>query len=218
VSVVGVLLQAQDAEPAAYRYFHRFKDHFVFDPALPQKHLSLKSASNLTQAYRRWRFRRSTEPADWREFRELYRQLVARRQLAGGSFDFPGAHFKSLSALPYMKILGVHDGIQWGAMTCAAQYPEQLHLIHIVVSQEGLQSNATYLMMQSILNLAIEEGLTVFMGGVPAGDTGGVLKFKSRWSNRMVPSWLIKQVIRADVYQRLAEPENSFFPAYRRNW
>lgn len=218
VSVVGVLLPAGGAEPAALGDLHRFKEHFVFNPSLPQKPLSRKSASNLATGSQRWSFRQSTETEDWQEFGRLYRLLVERRQLAGSSFDFPDAHFGCLSALPYVKLFGVHDGSQWGAMTCMAQFSRQLHLIHIVVSTEGLQSNASYVMMQSLLDAAVEGGLTVFMGSVPAGDAGGMLKFKSRWSNCTAPSWLVKKIIRPDVYEQLAEPGNSFFPAYRRNW
>lgn len=218
VSLVGVLLSSRDRGYEKHEDLSPLKLHYIFDPSRDQTSLSAKSRSNLTVARQIWQFRRSSTVDDWMIFQELYRILVARRLLSGSSYDFPSSHFERLTGVPSIELIGVHDGTQWGAMICVMQYRLEMHMLHLVVSDSGMKTNATYLLMQSLIDNCRHNGIMLFMGGVPSGDNGGVQKFKSRWSNRTVQSWLLRKVIRPDVYQALAMPGNQFFPAYRTNW
>lgn len=218
VSIVGVLLPPGGDDCGGCPEAVPLKPHFLFDPSRAQTPLSGKSRANLADAGRVWAFREGGGEENWLSFRRAYSELVARRQLSGTSFDFPPSHFAQLAALPSIRLLGVHDGREWGAMICAAEGGGELHMIHLVVSEVGLRTNASYALMQSLIDRCADGGTRLYLGGVPAGDNGGVLKFKSRWSNRTLGSWLFRLIVRPDVYEALAIPGNVFFPAYRNGW
>jgi hypothetical protein len=148
----------------------------------------------------------------------LYDELVARRNLSGSSFAFQSAHFNKLFLLPEVTLFGVFGNGVWGSMACAARSNDELHLLHIVNSSEGLRTNSSYVLMQYLLEYCLAEDITLFLGGVPEGDDGGVLRFKERWTNSTRPSWLMRLILQPDIYSDLMIPENKFFPAYRKNW
>lgn len=218
VSITGVVLPPQHADIPDVGAIQPFKAHFVFSPDLPPAPLSKKSLANLEEGRSAWAFTHATLPGDWNSFQELYQELVQRRGLALTSFNFSTLHFEALRALPYVMLFGVRNGENWGAMLCAAHFGAELHLIHIVVSAEGLRSNASYALMQGMIDLCRDQQLALFVGGVPAGDNGGMLKFKKRWTNQTRMSYLVRIIVRPDVYAELAAPGNAFFPAYRKSW
>lgn len=100
-------------------------------------------------------------------------------------------------------------------MACGAICGNELHLLHIVVGGNGLTSNASYVLMDEIIRHCVAHNIKLFLGGVPGSGDEGVLRFKVRWSNTTLSSWLLKMVIQPEVYKTLAVPGNSFFPAYR---
>jgi hypothetical protein len=219
VSIVGVLLPTDGSDlNTGGTELVPLKPHFIFDPKIGQKQLSSKSRGNLSEAMQVWHFRTGGTGVDWLAFQGLYGELVRRRQLTGTRFDFSPSHFTQLSTLADIRLFGVHNGAEWGAMICASQYRDELHMIHLVVSETGLTTNASYALMQALIDMCSQRETTLYLGGVPAGDQGGVLKFKSRWANRTLGSWLFRLVVRPDVYNSLAIPGNSFFPSYRTGW
>lgn len=195
-----------------------FKPHFLFVPAAGLPELSRKSCANIKSGQRAWQWVPAGTASDWEAFFTLYCELVNRRGLAGSRFEFDAHHFSRLASLPGIRLFGVANADRWGAMTCAAEISNELHLLHIVVSQEGLTSNASYAMMHALLKRCLNDGRTLYLGGVPAGDSGGVLRFKQRWSNMSQPSWLFRMVLQPERYARLAIAGNGFFPAYRTSW
>ncbi len=218
VSITGVILPPQQVEIQPSWALQPFKPHFVFSPALPTTPLSRKSLANLAEGRASWAFAEAASPEDWTCFQRLYEELVQRRGLVQSPFNFAPSHFETLSALPHVRLYGVRHDRQWGAMLCAAQFGAELHLIHIVVSAEGLRTNASYALMQAMIDLCQDQQLTLFIGGVPAGDSGGMLKFKTRWTNQTRMSYLVRLIVRPDVYDKLSLPGNTFFPAYRTSW
>lgn len=194
-----------------------FKTHFIFDPELGLLNLSRKSRSNLSSGRRVWEPAEASSLEGWATFADLYKELIDRRNLAGGPFDFESEHFLRLSRLPWMTIFGVRNNAGWGAMACGARHGNELHLLHIVVSGRGLTSNASYVLMNDLISHSIENNIKLFLGGVPGAGAldEGVLRFKQRWSNHALPSWLLKMIIRPEIYGTLALPGNAYFPAYR---
>lgn len=216
VSLVGVVLPVAAGDAAPSVDLVPFKSHFVFRHDLPPRALGARSLENLRAGARRWRWRAARGPADWQAFVALYRQLVARRRLAGGFFDFAPSHFAKLAELPFITLHGVHDGTEWGSMVCAAEGGGEIHFLHIVNSAEGLRTSASYVLMDAVLAAARLRGMDIYLGSTPAGDSGGVARFKTRWSNSTQPSQLLRMVIDPVAYARLAVDGNPFFPAYRR--
>ncbi len=218
ISLSGVLVPSRYHPRPDSADIVPFKEHFMFDPNSAPLKLSRKSRSNLTSGQKIWQLADAISVDDWLSFEVLYQELVLRRGLMGGRFDFGADHFARLARLPYMRIFGVQDGSSWGAMACGACYRDEIHLLHIVVSAEGLMSNASYVLMHEITSYCQMHGITLFMGGVPGGDNVGALRFKKRWSNQTRTSWLLRMIIQPDIYGKLAIQGNSFFPAYRQSW
>lgn len=217
VTVCGVVLPSV-APGQTSALLTPFKSSFVFDASMPRRPLSAKSTQNLRNGWEHWEFTIGNATEDWCSFRDLYGELVARRCLAGTPFDFPRRHFDRLRLLPYINLYGARSKTGWGAMLCAARFGSELHLIHIVVSEAGLKSNASYVLMDGLIGECDALGTSVFLGGAPAGDSGGVTRFKMRWSNSTRPLYMLRMVIRPDIYERIAVGGNDFFPAYRRCW
>lgn len=213
-------LRPSDTPPARtgeHRSITPLKPHFVFDPGLPRNPLSRKSRANLHKGSRLWTPADTSRSEDWDALDTLYRALVGRRGLSGSLFDYPAGHFRALSGLPGARLFGVRDAVDWGAMACGLRYGDELHLLHVVTSSRGLASNASYVLMQALLDECAANGTRLYLGGVPRTDTGGMLRFKLRWSNRQQTSWLLGLVIQPRIYRELAIPGNDFFPAYRRS-
>lgn len=217
VSITGVLAPSlnQPIMPFDMAEVVSFKPHYIFDPELGSINLSRKSRSNLASGCRVWKPCDASSPEGWIAFAGLYNELVQRRNLIGGTFDYGSTHFYKLSQLPWMTIFGVRNESGWGAMACGAICGNELHLLHIVVGGNGLTSNASYVLMDEIIRHCVAHNIKLFLGGVPGSGDEGVLRFKVRWSNTTLSSWLLKMVIQPEVYKTLAVPGNSFFPAYR---
>ncbi len=215
VTLTGVLAPSPDPPWGDHPDLVRLKDHFLHDPGLPSPELGKRSRAHLSAGRRVWRFAVAEGPQDWRDCARLYRDLVARRGLGGGRFDFGEEHFSGLSRLPGFHLFGVRGEAGWGAMACGARHLGELHLLHLVVGDRGLRTDASYVLLDGLLAWTRELGLWLFLGGAPAGDDGGVERFKRRWSNRVWPSWLLRRVIRPEVYRELPVRDPGFFPAYR---
>ncbi len=217
VSLTGILAPSQLPPWSHSSDLIAFKPHFVFDPVLGSLKLGRKSRRNLTIGRKRWEISEVDSIEGLRAFFELHQLLVKRRGLSH-QFDFSEEHFTRLSRLPYFSILGVRDASLWGAMACGAYFGDEFHLLHIVISPEGLVSNASYVLMHEITTHCQRHGIKLFLGGVPNGNHEGLRRFKVRWSNQVLTSWLVCMIIQPEIYQRLAIPDNSFFPAYRQSW
>lgn len=191
------------------------KEHFVYDPSLGPNALSRKSRSNLRKGSRFWQPVDANSDEGWRGFVELNRAFVADRRITGGFYDFGDDHFRLLSRLDDIVLFGVRDSSQWGAMACGARHGAGLHLMHIRISALGYRSCASYVLMAEVTRHCASNGLVLFMGGLRHGAQEGLLRFKRRWTNRTFPAWLLRVVVRPDVYRVLAIPGNPFFPGYR---
>lgn len=185
---------------------------------LPAPLLSSKTKFNLKSGSKIWLPEENKKELTVQAFISLYQDLVGRRGLSGGSFDFQENHFKKLFELPEVHLFGVSNNGIWGSMACAIQYQKEIHLLHIVNSNDGLRSNASYVLMNYLLNYCAKDNIKLYLGGVPDGDDGGVLRFKKRWSNTILPTWLMQVILNQEVYDQLKIKGNSFFPAYRKNW
>lgn len=217
ISLVGVTAPS-DKPPLDNGDFVFFKNHFIYDPSLPAPILSKKSKSNLKSGIKTWSPEENKNPETKLAFISLYQDLVARRNLSGTSFNFQVTHFNKLFELPEITLFGVSNLGAWGSIACAARYSDEIHLLHIVNSHEGLRSNASYVLMDYLIDYCFNKGITLFLGGIPEGDDGGVLRFKERWSNTNRPSWLMRLILKPDLYRQLEIPGNSFFPSYRKSW
>jgi len=192
-----------------------FKNHFIFDPSLGSIKLSKKSASNLRKGSKIWQAVDANTGEGWKTFVHLYRKFVLEKKLTDGFFDFKPEHFFCLSRIKGIQMFGVRSSTGWGAMACGALSGRELHLIHNQTSEQGRQSFASYVLMETITRYCEYKGLILFIGGLPNGADEHLLRFKKRWTNKTLSAWLLKIVIRPDIYEKLAMSGNTFFPGYR---
>jgi hypothetical protein len=103
-------------------------------------------------------------------------------------------------------------------MTCGAIFQDRLQLLHIATSETGLRDDASYVLMQGVVDFCRNQSLLLMMGGTPSRDGAGIGRFKARWSNRQEPVFLVQIVNQPAAYAELCRTarEATFFPAYRR--
>ncbi len=217
VSITGVIAPSSTcpSSTAADHELVPFKPHFIFDPSVGSIILSKKSASNLRKGRRVWWAADANSSEGWEAFDDIYRQFIGDHRLTGGFYDFGDDHFPRLSGICSMRLFGVRSSTAWGAMACGAHHGKELHLMHIRVTEQGYRSFASYVLMDEVTRYCEANGLALFLGGLRHGADDGLLRFKRRWTNRTLPAWLLKIVVRPAVYDHLAIPGNPFFPGYR---
>jgi hypothetical protein len=193
-----------------------FKDHYIFDPSLGFPHLSARALKRLERAADACEFVVVTDLRGRLEIVKLYADVKRRRNLAGGFFDFPLVHFETLARHPAATFFRVRRGEDTEAMACALQFGGWIQLLHIAVSDAGLKSNASYLLMYELLRFAMNDRRLLCMGGIPQHGEAGLSHFKARWSNRRDPVYLLRIVNDRRAYASLTRSvKTAYFPAYR---
>lgn len=81
-----------------------FKDHYIFDPSLGFPSLSARAVKRLDRSADACEFAVVTHPEERLEFIKLYAEVKRRRNLFGGFFDFPLAHFEILARASFFRI------------------------------------------------------------------------------------------------------------------
>ncbi|MFG1399688.1 hypothetical protein [Roseixanthobacter pseudopolyaromaticivorans] len=194
------------------------KHHFVYDPALPEPPLSRRAQARLDGCARTACFELVVDPAERLAIVALYAALKERRGLGGGLFDMDLSHFAAIAALDQSVFFRVRSGERIGAMACGVVFADMLQILHIVPSSDGLQWNASYLLMHALQNHVRTHNLKLFTGGMPDGGGIGLRVFKSRWANRMEPVHMIRIVNDHQAYAELCSGKSGtqgYFPAYR---
>jgi hypothetical protein len=217
ISITGVIAPSSvcPSSTAANHELIPFKPHFIFDPSLGSIKLSKKSASNLRKGHRVWRAADANSIEGWEAFAGIYREFTSEHNLTGGFYDFGDDHFSRLSGIRSIELFGVRSSAAWGAMACGARHGKELHLMHIRITAQGYRSFASYVLMDEVTRYCEATGLTLFLGSLRHGADEGLLRFKQRGTNKTLPAWLLTIVVRPAIYDRLAIPENQFFPGYR---
>lgn len=193
------------------------KQHYVFDPALPDPPLSARARARLARTERMGTFEVAPGAGACAEMIALYDGLKRRRGLEGGFFDHGSEHFEAIAALDGSVFFRVArpDGI--GAMACGVVFAGMLQVLHMAMSEEGLRWNASYLLMRGLQEHVRSAGLRLLTGGMPDSGSDGLKTFKARWANRFEPVYLLRIVNDEATYAALcaATPGHGFFPAYR---
>lgn len=195
----------------------RLRDHYIYDPALAFPELSRRTRDHVRRAEEVWEFDLITGLEERLAIVTLYDGLRKRRGLAGGFFDFPRAHFETLARLPGAVFFRVRNGETAAAIACAIAFGGWIQLLHIAISDEGLRRDASYLLMMRMMELAKRDGRLLLLGGIPRDGDEGLARFKTRWSNRTEPIFLLRIVNDAAAYADLADgrEHRPYFPAYR---
>ncbi|MCB1499284.1 MAG: hypothetical protein KDK07_05765 [Bauldia sp.] len=193
------------------------KEHYLFDPDQPLPPFSKRTRDHLRRSRGRWTFGTVDTVAERMEMKTLYDHVRRRRQLSGGFFDFPDAHFERLARNPRIVFFGARNADGLAAMACGAMIGERLQLLHIAASDAGLRDEAVYTLMPGIIDLCRHRHLLLMLAGKPDRDGDGIGRFKARWSNRTEPVHLLRIVNRRDIYDQLTagSAATGFFPAYR---
>lgn len=197
-----------------------FKEHYVFDPTLPERPLSARSRKRLDRCRKLAVIEEVIDHDQRLQIDPLYGALLERRQLRGGFFDMGRDHFEAIDRLPGSLFMQVRSGHQIGAMACGVRFGNWLQILHTVPTHEGLRWDASYLLMSGLQEIARRENRLMFLGGLPATSSAGLRTFKERWTNRMEPVYLLRIVNDDDTYRKLcrarqADTTGGYFPGYR---
>ena len=116
-----------------------------------------------------------------------------------------------------MVYFRIGDDEGTAGMACGALFEAELHLLHIAIADRALPRNASYPLMQAIIDYCRERKVVMMMGGTPRKDGDGIARFKRRWTNRRAPVHLARFVNRPDAYAALCRglSATTYFPAYR---
>jgi hypothetical protein len=197
------------------------KHHFTYDPRLPRRPLSTRSALRLRKAFAVSAFEVATDTTTKRgmarELIQLYRLQNERRGITGFFQSLTDRHFTSVAGLESGRYFKVTTGGITGAMACGVVYQDQLQILHIAISEEGLRQNASYVLMDGLMGLADETRATLLTGGMPDSARASLHTFKQKWSNRLAPVYLLRIVNDPIRYRALCgtADRGGFFPAYR---
>lgn len=199
-------------EAAAY-----FKDHYLYDPSRAFPALSKKAREHLRRAEQICAFDVVTRFDERMAITGLYEELRRRRGLAGTFFDFPRIHFETVARLDGAVFFRVRNGDDVCAMACGFVFGDWIQLLHIAITDAGLRQDASYCLMNSMLEFARSERRLLCMGGLPRYGDEGLLRFKTRWSNRQEPVYLLRIVNDRAAYADLVRgrEDERYFPAYR---
>jgi len=197
------------------------KDHFAYDPMLPRKPLSTRSDLRLRRALAISDFEMATSKVAKhdmaREFIPIYRLQSERREIKGFFQNLTDRHFTSVAELDSGRYFKVTTGGVTGAMACSVLHEDQLQILHIAITEEGLRQNASYVLMNGLMQVADEACATLLTGGMPDSARSSLHTFKQRWSNRFAPVYMLRIVNDPIRYHTLCEGNDraGFFPAYR---
>ena len=199
-------------EAAAY-----FKDHYLYDPSRAFPALSKKARDHLKRAQQICEFDVVTQFDERMAIAGLYEELRRRRGLAGTFFDFPRIHFETVARLDGAVFFRVRNGHDVCAMACGFAFGDWIQLLHIAITDAGLRQDASYCLMNSMLEFARSERRLLCMGGLPRYGDEGLKRFKTRWSNRQEPVFLLRIVNDRAAYADLVRgrEDERYFPAYR---
>ena len=148
----------------------------------------------------------------------LYEELRRRRGLAGTFFDFRCVHFETVARLEGAVFFRVRNGEDVCAMACGFAFGDWIQLLHVAITDTGLRQDASYCLMNSMLEFARNERRLLCMGGfLPRYGDEGLKRFKTRWSNRQEPVFLLRLVNDRTAYAELTRGrgDERYFPAYR---
>ena len=195
-----------------------FKQHYAYDPRLPLKALSTRTVARLKQCEKTTAFHMVTDTARHLRMAHLYNRLKIRRDLTNAYLDFPLSHFEQIAALKSSIFFEVThpDGI--GAIACGVIWGDVLQMLHMACSDDGLKWNASYRLMAGLQAFSKNQNIRLLTGGMPAGGSKGLDVFKSRWSNTMVPVYLLRIINDQKQYSALCAQvgsDQTYFPAYR---
>lgn len=218
VSIVGVIRPGSTHRWSGLADVSAGKDHYVFEPTRPWK-LSRRARRHLAGGQRPWRFELAQGSRVAAEAAAMHARVAGFRGFAGSSVDFPAVHFDQVAHAHWgVYFTAVSPEGKLGAVACGAVSADELHLLHLTVSREGLRSAASYVLMAGLTGWCSQSGRRMFLGSQPRTGTPGLARFKARWSNDRMPSHMIRVVVRPALYRSLcksARAGEAFFPGYR---
>lgn len=218
ISITGNLSPSTAMEVNRQKCITPHKEHFLYDPQLPLS-LSSRARRHVRDGGKVHQFFESTKAADLvtAEIVNLYDQFLTRKNLSSTFFQFPREHFSFLLKHEYSKIFYTKDVD--GAVSAIALgygFENAIHLIHIIIADQGLMTDAGYVLMNGITDHAYQNALRVYFGGIPDQKVGGLYTFKKRWSNNTAWAHILKLNMQPQIYAELTQIHApNFFPAYR---
>jgi len=222
VSVALVVDPVTSPSPAAladaFPICRPFKTHYLMD----REAGPVRFARNHRRSIRKSLKYCSFEPVDLREnldlWQKLYGHTVARHHVTGIP-AFAPSYFRALAGMPEVTALAARHHGDIVAITLWVRNGDIVYAHLKGGSPDALKTQATHGLMAAA-NDHFGDCRIIHLGGAAgldadAGD--GLAHFKSGFANRQVTAYFCGSCLDADRYAALAgaQPQTSFFPAYR---
>ena len=190
--------------------------HYVYDPERGDLAYSSRTRAHISRG------RRIHGEVVWHanvsgaQVHAIYRDVVRRYGLAKGFFDFRLQHFEYFSSQPDAQVACVVAAEAVAAAACLIRHGNEIHVVHFLVSDAGLRTDAGPLLASALVARAAREGSRLHFAGVPSQGRPGLASFKERFTNCRRPVWLARVILDVNAYNDLASTSSStYFPAYR---
>lgn len=194
------------------------KEHFVFDSTFDEQPQSAKTRANIRRGQRLWQIELVSLADHQHTIAAYHEQLLQKKQFSAIA-ALPPTHFAALADVPAVQVLGAFDKEGLGAALITVHSAKSIHF-HVVVGAERAYRNCAFyaLYQEAITRWAPSH--TLYLGGAPSSPNGqGIARFKSRFSNRCVPVYMLQTVLNPALCQQLVRSRplrrSNWFPPYR---
>jgi|GEM_PF-6219278 len=191
-----------------------YKSTYLFRPDRPRKELSTRSRRNLRRARKHWDVRRVNLKDCWREVERIHTEMLREKPVMEVSRR-PASSFEVWANLSAVETYAAYDEQGDGVWAIIACVNNELHLMALAAHERAYKTCGCYALYDFLTSDA-GPWMPFHFGAVPAGQTG-LARFKSRFSNAELPSYLTRIILRLDVACELEVRlgTHQWFPAYR---
>jgi hypothetical protein len=214
------------SEPILHRCFDRvlrFKDHFVYDLALPpERHVSWSHRRNARSALRHLRIEVATEAAaHLDEWTALYGALVVQRGITGIRAFSSGSFARQLRVPGITMLRAFHGHDVIAAQLWYAN--EDVAYSHLTTGGHAAYTlGAVDALYWSALQYFRGRARWLDLGGgagITSDGRDGLSAFKRGWSTDSRPVFFCGRILDPPRYAQILReqhvPETAYFPAYR---
>ncbi len=203
---------------SAFEVCRPFKTHYLIDREVGPVHFTKNHRWSVRKSFQHCSFEQIDLGAHLPLWQRLYQHTVERHRVTGIQ-DFAPAYFEQLSTLPEVSALAARHQ---GEIVTIILWVRNGDIVYAHLeggSREALQTHATYGLIDAA-NEHFADCRIIHLGGAAGlrSETGdGLAHFKRGFANREVTAYFCGSSLHPDRYAALAgaQPQTSFFPAYR---
>jgi hypothetical protein len=199
---------------------HKLKEHFVYDPSLPEPCYSSKTRFNINRGKKLWKLEPIALQCYANEIASFHERLASLKSFSRIT-HLKSSHFTKLAKLQGVHTVGAFDKMGLGAVLITVHDGNEIHFHTLTGAERAYKKNAFYALYNDALERWGRSSL-IYLGGVPFSENAqGISRFKKRFSNRYASVEMVRIILNREISQELARNKNAtandWFPPYRTN-